>query len=96
MCTMVVPSFLFRYCESSGPVLFPEMAAHTSGALRTGSRVVCRARPLLSLTGSWGRGVGKAREGLADVISIHELLANQILLPSFGVVVTREDYAFAK
>ena len=58
--------------------------------------LVYRARPILSLAGSWGRGVGKAREGLADVISIHELLANQILLPGFGVVVTREDYAFAK
>ena len=46
--------------------------------------VVYQARPLLSLAGSWGRGVGKAREGLADVISVHELLANQILLPSFG------------
>ena len=41
--------------------------------------VVYRARPLLSLAGSWGRGVGKAREGLADVISIHELLANELL-----------------
>ena len=43
-----------------------------------------------------GGTLGKAREGLADVISIHELLTNQILLPSFGAVVTREDYAFAK
>ena len=40
--------------------------------------------------------MGKAREGLADVISIHELLTNQILLPSFEAVVTREDYAFAE
>ena len=36
------------------------------------------------------------REGLADVISIHELLTNRILLPSSEVVVTRGDYAFAK
>ena len=35
--------------------------------------LVYRARPILSLAGSWGQGVGKAREGLADVISIHEL-----------------------
>ena len=43
-----------------------------------------------------GGALGKAREGLADVISIHELLTNQILLPSFEAVVTRGDYAFAK
>ena len=58
--------------------------------------LVYRAGPILSFAGSWGRGVGKAREGLADVISIHELLTNQILLPCFEAVVTREDYAFAK
>ena len=43
-----------------------------------------------------GGAQGKAREGLADVISIHELLTNQILLPSSEVVVTRGDYVFAK
>ena len=35
-----------------------------------------------------GGALGKPREGLADVISIHELLTNQILLPSFEAVVT--------
>ena len=30
----------------------------------------------------------KVREGLADVISIHELLTNQILLSSFETVAT--------
>ena len=43
-----------------------------------------------------GATQGKAREGPADVNSIHELLTNQILLPSSEVVVTRGDYAFAE
>ena len=51
---------------------------------------------ILSLAGSWGRCVGKVRESLADVISIYDLLTNQILVPSFEAVVIREDYAFAK
>ena len=48
--------------------------------LLIGTQLVYRARPILSLAGSWGRGVGKAREGLADVISIHELLTNELLI----------------
>ena len=49
---------------------------HPVGAIR-----VYRAKPILSLTGSWGRGVRKSeREGLADVISIHELLTNELLI----------------
>ena len=42
--------------------------------------LIYQARPILSLARSWGRGVGKAREGLADVISIHELLTNELLI----------------
>ena len=49
----------------------PVVSTTTSPVVST---LVYRARPLLSLTGSWGRSVGKAREGLADVISMHEML----------------------
>ena len=40
----------------------------------TGGSIVYRARPILSLSGSWGGAEGKAREDLADVISMHEVL----------------------
>ena len=53
--------------------------------------IVYRARPVFSRSGSWGRGVGKAR-GLADVISMHEVLTNQILLRDFQLVVTPEHF----
>ena len=42
--------------------------------------VVYRARPILSLAGSWGRGVGKSERRSRDVISIHELLTNELLI----------------
>ena len=35
--------------------------------------LVYRARPKISRTLNWGRGKSKAREGLADVIMIHEI-----------------------
>jgi len=38
----------------------------------------------LSLIGSWGWEVGKAREGLGDVSSMHKVLTNQILLRDFS------------
>ena len=52
---------------------------NVDGSLRA-KVLVYRARPILLLAGSWGRGIGKAREGLADVISIHDLLTNELLI----------------
>ena len=49
--------------------------------------VVYRARPKISRTQNWGLGESEAREGLADVIKIHEMLTNQISTGRFRLVV---------
>ena len=49
--------------------------------------IAYRARPKISLTRNWGQDEHEAREGLADVIKIHEMLTNQILTGRFLLVI---------